>query len=293
VYTFATPKLQPLITKQEGKNLIQACLNSPDPMSLPDYNQPSPAPLAPGSSNNTAPGNAVQAMDPNHHHHHHHHHGAEGSDEDMLRPTSASFASAIAGLTAGYPGPSASGASTSGQGQNSSAPNAASMHPGSNTSPSSVTASAAAAAAAQVFMNPNASASGTGSVGMTMPIGSHPLSHSHGHGAHHVLHTHPSMLQSIYGHTTPGAPSASSGPGGYASNSAVQAAYWAAAAASQNQPTLASYALYGQPKGSQGPNAMHPQMLQHLNASHQMSNQSSHLHSPPPPSQSINDEGNE
>lgn len=31
VYTFATPKLQPLITKQEGKNLIQTCLNAPDP----------------------------------------------------------------------------------------------------------------------------------------------------------------------------------------------------------------------------------------------------------------------
>eukprot|EP01113_Clastostelium_recurvatum_P033483 TRINITY_DN4423_c0_g1_i2.p1 TRINITY_DN4423_c0_g1~~TRINITY_DN4423_c0_g1_i2.p1 ORF type:complete len:313 (-),score=103.64 TRINITY_DN4423_c0_g1_i2:199-1137(-) len=30
VYTFATPKLQPLITKAEGKNLIQACLNSSD-----------------------------------------------------------------------------------------------------------------------------------------------------------------------------------------------------------------------------------------------------------------------
>jgi len=30
VYTFATPKLQPLITKPEGKNLIQACLNSPE-----------------------------------------------------------------------------------------------------------------------------------------------------------------------------------------------------------------------------------------------------------------------
>eukprot|EP00163_Fabomonas_tropica_P015168 TRINITY_DN2771_c0_g1_i10.p1 TRINITY_DN2771_c0_g1~~TRINITY_DN2771_c0_g1_i10.p1 ORF type:complete len:289 (+),score=79.47 TRINITY_DN2771_c0_g1_i10:360-1226(+) len=30
VYTFATPKLQPLITKPEGKNLIQACLNVPD-----------------------------------------------------------------------------------------------------------------------------------------------------------------------------------------------------------------------------------------------------------------------
>ncbi len=31
VYTFATPKLQPLITKHEGKNLIQACLNAPEP----------------------------------------------------------------------------------------------------------------------------------------------------------------------------------------------------------------------------------------------------------------------
>lgn len=31
VFTFATPKLQPLITKQEGKNLIQTCLNAPDP----------------------------------------------------------------------------------------------------------------------------------------------------------------------------------------------------------------------------------------------------------------------
>lgn len=30
VYTFATPKLQPLITKTEGKNLIQKCLNAPD-----------------------------------------------------------------------------------------------------------------------------------------------------------------------------------------------------------------------------------------------------------------------
>ena len=39
VYTFATPKLQPLITKQEGKNLIQACLNSPDHHTpvIPEY----------------------------------------------------------------------------------------------------------------------------------------------------------------------------------------------------------------------------------------------------------------
>ncbi|KAF2017282.1 SRF-TF-domain-containing protein [Aaosphaeria arxii CBS 175.79] len=33
VYTFTTPKLQPLVTKPEGKNLIQACLNAPEPSS--------------------------------------------------------------------------------------------------------------------------------------------------------------------------------------------------------------------------------------------------------------------
>ncbi|CAO3600208.1 unnamed protein product [Absidia cylindrospora] len=32
VYTFTTPKLQPLVTKPEGKNLIQTCLNAPDAM---------------------------------------------------------------------------------------------------------------------------------------------------------------------------------------------------------------------------------------------------------------------
>ncbi|RCH96010.1 transcription factor of the MADS box [Rhizopus azygosporus] len=30
VYTFTTVKLQPIVTKPEGKNLIQACLNTPD-----------------------------------------------------------------------------------------------------------------------------------------------------------------------------------------------------------------------------------------------------------------------
>jgi len=32
VYTFSTPKLQPLITRPEGKNLIQACLNAQLPL---------------------------------------------------------------------------------------------------------------------------------------------------------------------------------------------------------------------------------------------------------------------
>ncbi|KAI7896891.1 uncharacterized protein EV154DRAFT_491148 [Mucor mucedo] len=42
VYTFTTPKLQPLVTKPEGKNLIQSCLNAPD-TSL-DTNPPSSSP---------------------------------------------------------------------------------------------------------------------------------------------------------------------------------------------------------------------------------------------------------
>ncbi|KAI7824843.1 hypothetical protein BC939DRAFT_396386 [Gamsiella multidivaricata] len=35
VYTFTTPKLQPLVTKAEGKNLIQACLHAPDKEATP------------------------------------------------------------------------------------------------------------------------------------------------------------------------------------------------------------------------------------------------------------------
>ncbi|EIW67748.1 hypothetical protein TREMEDRAFT_20130, partial [Tremella mesenterica DSM 1558] len=30
VYTFTTPKMQPMVQRPEGKNLIQACLNSPE-----------------------------------------------------------------------------------------------------------------------------------------------------------------------------------------------------------------------------------------------------------------------
>jgi len=42
VYTFATPKLQPLITKPEGKNLIQSCLNAPEvsPVATAAHHQP-------------------------------------------------------------------------------------------------------------------------------------------------------------------------------------------------------------------------------------------------------------
>ncbi|KAI8065960.1 hypothetical protein BC940DRAFT_297974 [Gongronella butleri] len=50
VYTFTTVKLQPIVTKPEGKNLIQACLNAPDPSSgeptngYPSYPYPSQQP---------------------------------------------------------------------------------------------------------------------------------------------------------------------------------------------------------------------------------------------------------
>jgi hypothetical protein len=35
VYTFTTPKLQPLVTKPEGKNLIQVCRAHHTPVALP------------------------------------------------------------------------------------------------------------------------------------------------------------------------------------------------------------------------------------------------------------------
>ena len=34
VYTFATPKLQPMITSEAGKALIQTCLHQPDPPAI-------------------------------------------------------------------------------------------------------------------------------------------------------------------------------------------------------------------------------------------------------------------
>ncbi|EKV10016.1 MADS box transcription factor Mcm1 [Penicillium digitatum] len=55
VYTFTTPKLQPLVTKAEGKNLIQACLNAPDPAASENgVDAPDVAPEAPedGAHNN-------------------------------------------------------------------------------------------------------------------------------------------------------------------------------------------------------------------------------------------------
>ncbi|CAI4048340.1 hypothetical protein N7582_004353 [Saccharomyces uvarum] len=38
VYTFTTPKLEPLVREDEGKNLIKACINAPD--APPTHDQP-------------------------------------------------------------------------------------------------------------------------------------------------------------------------------------------------------------------------------------------------------------
>lgn len=43
VYTFTTPKLQPLVTKTEGKNLIQNCLNAPEPTNENGVDDQNPA----------------------------------------------------------------------------------------------------------------------------------------------------------------------------------------------------------------------------------------------------------
>jgi len=56
VYTYATEKLQPLIQKPEGKNLIQTCLSAPDPMTSMDGQQALPGSRAGGNP---------QAMDSN------------------------------------------------------------------------------------------------------------------------------------------------------------------------------------------------------------------------------------
>ncbi|GJJ75008.1 pheromone receptor transcription factor [Entomortierella parvispora] len=53
VYTFTTPKLQPLVTKSEGKNLIQACLHAPD-------KEPTPDPAADNDSRGTSPSTGHQ-----------------------------------------------------------------------------------------------------------------------------------------------------------------------------------------------------------------------------------------
>jgi len=64
VYTFTTPKLQPLVTKSEGKNLIQACLNAPEPTES-DVHQDTPPEGSP-EANDIHPSMQRHAQQPTH-----------------------------------------------------------------------------------------------------------------------------------------------------------------------------------------------------------------------------------
>jgi hypothetical protein len=71
VYTFATPKLQPLITKPEGKALIQSCLHpttdtssNPNPSSPPSISETPGSPHENKSSTSTNPSSPPSANPP-------------------------------------------------------------------------------------------------------------------------------------------------------------------------------------------------------------------------------------
>ena len=59
IYSFATPKLQPILVNENSKQLIEQCLNAPDPMAMP----PAPMPMPPDPSQ-PPPGMPPQPMPP-------------------------------------------------------------------------------------------------------------------------------------------------------------------------------------------------------------------------------------
>jgi len=80
VYTFATPKLQPVVTLREGKELIQSCLNAPDTNYPAEYSMPPPnqsSQQGGGSSGNSNQNASLPKPEPHSHtavpssHHHH------------------------------------------------------------------------------------------------------------------------------------------------------------------------------------------------------------------------------
>jgi hypothetical protein len=57
IYSFATPKLQPILVNENSKQLIEQCLNAPDPMALP----PAPMPALPETAAQMPPQPPPQA----------------------------------------------------------------------------------------------------------------------------------------------------------------------------------------------------------------------------------------
>ncbi|KAN0065066.1 transcription factor of the MADS box [Thecaphora frezii] len=89
VYTFTTPKLQALVTQAEGRNLIQACLNAPDP--------------ATGSGDGSEAGGSPGGHGEGHEH---------GSQDDQSRPGSSGGASIKAKARPPRPGEIMTGPNT-------------------------------------------------------------------------------------------------------------------------------------------------------------------------------------
>jgi pheromone receptor transcription factor len=90
VYTFTTPKLQPLVTKPEGKNLIQACLNAPEdqPQQQPQQSQSQQSQSSSTTTSN-ANANANPANDELHNGHldDQHLHSQQMSPQQSQQPT--------------------------------------------------------------------------------------------------------------------------------------------------------------------------------------------------------------
>ncbi|ORX95849.1 SRF-TF-domain-containing protein [Basidiobolus meristosporus CBS 931.73] len=93
VYTFTTPKLQPLVTQPEGKNLIQSCLNAPDTAQAKEDVAPpqQPVQVRTPQVSNVYGGDSNPGMDPN----------ADALYGDDRKQSATQYNAALAGLSYG------------------------------------------------------------------------------------------------------------------------------------------------------------------------------------------------
>ncbi|KAK9674600.1 transcription factor of the MADS box [Basidiobolus ranarum] len=91
VYTFTTPKLQPLVTQPEGKNLIQSCLNAPDPAQAKENIPSPPTQSRTPQASNVYGGEANPSVDQN----------ADAIYGDERKQSATQYNAALAGLSYG------------------------------------------------------------------------------------------------------------------------------------------------------------------------------------------------
>ncbi|KAM3164892.1 MADS-box domain-containing protein [Lachancea thermotolerans] len=126
VYTFTTPKFQPIVTQPEGKNLIQACLNAPeededaeeeedddedaddddDAAKLPSAHQQVPMAGAPPQQHGQQPHHQQQQQVQQHAHAHAHAHAQQHphqqQQQQQQQPPQAAAAAAYGNPAAAY-----------------------------------------------------------------------------------------------------------------------------------------------------------------------------------------------